>query len=720
MVQIHDLIKLFSQREVGDIQQLIKIIVEYCECDRIDDAASIYRILLKVSSGACGGPYPLGCSNSPKGMTTEFPAPQKEFSPTIHDRRNLFFSLARSLYKLGYYEDALLYFDSTIAQEPGHAEAYCDRGAVLARLTRHEEALLSYERAIRIDPQLAEAHANRGTALGRLHRYDDALAAFDRAIAIRPDIAAFHHNRGVMLASVHRYDDALRSYECLAVLLPDDATVHYNVAVVLAMMERYEDALVSYDRCIGIDHNLSAAHSNRGLVLIKLNRYEEALESYAEAKKIAPFVGDILFNMGIALGKLYRYNEALQSYDEAIALRPNFAEAHCNRGLVLSELGRNEEAVASHDLAIAIKPDCADLYSNRGVALARLNRHQDALINYDLAIRARPDSFSAHWNKSRSLLSLGEYMVGWRYFEWRKFRGRRIPSKVTCPETVDWRAMENKNILVYWEEGLGDTIQFCRYLPMVLQIVKSVSFSVPAELFDLFANSFPGVTMVLEHQISDKFDFCCAMMSLPLVFGTTLRTIPRGDPYLFAPADKTRAFAHRLGVRIRPRVGLVWNGGFRPEQPEVRMVNQRRNIDFSVFSELNIPGIDFFSLQKGEPAESKLGDEQSQYWKGSNFFNFASFLNDFSDTAGLIGNLDLVISVDTSTAHLAAAMGKPVWILNRFDGCWRWLTGRTDSPWYPTVRLFNQADSGAWPPVISEVRDKLNQHFFFDTTEAKV
>jgi len=710
MTSVDRTLSPFTLQRDSDILRLVKIASDCYEVGDLGDAASICRIALRFLPANYDAMRILGNIYLSDGRLVESLIMHENAFHINPNDPYVCFGIANILYTMENYDKSISYFNYAIINKHDYAEAYCDRGAVFARINRHDEALQDYERAIMINPQLAEAHSNRGTSLGHLKRYEEALDSFGLAIAVRPEISAFHRNLGVMLASLNRHKDALVSYERLATLDPNNATIHYNIANSLVNLQHYEEALLSFDRSIALNPHFVEAHTNRGLVLITLNRYADALASYEHAITLRPDVAELYFNRGAALGKLRRDAEALQSYDQAIALKFNFPEAQCNRGLTLIDLDRNEDAISSLDLAIEMNQNSAELYSNRGVALAKIKKHHEALINYDKSIRLKPDIHSAHWNKSRSLLALGEYSLGWHYFEWRKH-----PKKPFCQmsstETIEISKMENNEILVYWEEGLGDTIQFCRYVPMLAEICASVCFSVPVELRDLFALSFPNVSIVEDRQISDQFDISCALMSLPLAFGTTLDNIPGHDPYLFASDEKRDTFARRLGVKTRPRVGLVWNGGFRPEQPEVWAVNQRRNIDFSLISELNISSIDFFSLQKGEPAESALSAQQHRYWNGNNFYNFASDLENFSDTAGLISNLDLVISVDTSTAHLAAAMGKPVWIMNRFDSCWRWLTGRTDSPWYPTVRLFNQAEPGAWAPVISQIRHELGQYF---------
>jgi hypothetical protein len=259
--------------------------------------------------------------------------------------------------------------------------------------------------------------------------------------------------------------------------------------------------------------------------------------------------------------------------------------------------------------------------------------------------------------------------------------------------------------LLFEEQGLGDTIQFCRYVPLVAQRGARVILEVPPQLTRLAA-SLSGVAQVVEtgHPLP-AFDLHCPLLSLPLAFKTELATIPAAIPYLKADPDQSKAWQDRLGAKTKSRVGLVWSGGIRSNQPV--SVNQRRNIPLAKFAALKHPGVDFYSLQKGQPGESELTDLKRSQWSGPNILDFTGALKDFADTAAFIDNLDLVITVDTAAAHLAGALGKPVWILNRFDTDWRWLLDRADSPWYPTAKIYRQDTAGDWDSVLQRVKTDL-------------
>jgi hypothetical protein len=329
-------------------------------------------------------------------------------------------------------------------------------------------------------------------------------------------------------------------------------------------------------------------------------------------------------------------------------------------------------------------------------------------MSYDRAIALKPDLADAYWNQSLCLLLLGRFDQGWRQFEWRKRLNEPIAARsFPQPLWLGEHDIMGKTLFIWWEQGFGDTLQFCRYAKLVEARGAKVVMSVQEPLRELLKQISPTIEIIGPDDVPTDFDYHCPLLSLPLAFKTTLSNIPAKIPYLKSNVEKSLFWKEKLGEKSKLRVGLVWSGGFRPNQPELWSVNRRRNIPLAKLAALKHPGIEFFSLQKGQPAESELAELIREKWDGPHIFDFTSLLNDFSDTAALIKNLDLLISVDTSTAHLAGALGKHVWILNRFDIDWRWLLDTTDSPWYPTVKLYRQEKAGDWDDVVQRIRMDL-------------
>jgi tetratricopeptide (TPR) repeat protein len=603
--------------------------------------------------------------------------------------------------------------ERAVTLQPEEPLYHVDLANILAMQGLPLAALASYDRALVLHPELAIAHFNRANALRELRSLEAAVASYDRAIANRPDYAEAYCNRGVVLQEMGQLDAALASIDAALSLKPQYARGHLNRGLVLQRLGQPEAALQDFDQAIRLTPAYPLAHFNRGNVLQELERLEAALESYDRTIELRADFAEAWCARGLVLQKLQRLDAGLASYDRALSIKPDLAQAHCYRGNVLRQLGRFEEAIASFERAISLDPESVDAHANRGLVLYSMQRPQAAVDSFDRALALNPGLAEVQWNRALALLLGGDFERGWSAFEWRwrnphlylhDLRGR-----LSEPYWLGEEPLPGKTILLQGEQGLGDILQFCRYVPLVAAMGARVILEVPAQLATLLAN-LEGVTqLVTLGEELPAVDFSCSLMSLPAAFGTRLATIPGQIPYLHCGDAEKLFWKEKLGQHSKFRVGLVWSGGSRPHQPELRDVNERRNIPLEKLAPLANIDAEFYSLQKGEPAVSELAAAQSRSWNGPRLVDFTPLLSDFSVTAGLIENLDLVITVDTAIAHLAGALGKPVWILNRFDTCWRWLLERTDSPWYPTVKLYRQASPGDWDEVIRRVRTDLVQ-----------
>lgn len=509
------------------------------------------------------------------------------------------------------------------------------------------------------------------------------------------------HQRGL-------YEKALACFDRVVAKDPGHAQAHLNRGVVLLGLSRWPDAVMSLTQSLALDASSALAWSNLGVALKNLRQFHEALNCFDQALAREPSLVMALNNRGVVLRDLLQFDEAIASHRQAIALQPELVSAWNNLGLALKEAGRIEEALVAFDRALELEPAHALAWANKGVTLQAQQQSQHALVCYERALALRPDWPDLLWNQSHALLSLGEFEAGWHLFESRwtaQGTGMRLPH----PVSRQWQGQDpaGKTILVYHEQGLGDSLQFCRYLPGLAQRGATVLLQVPPALTRLM-RSLPGVTQVIERgQDLPAFDWHCPMMSLPLCMGAAPLDSAWSAPYLQADPLAVDAWTRKLGPRRRPRVGLVWSGGFRPDQPELHATNQRRNLPLHVMAGILRSDLEFYSLQKGEAAERELQEAAASVKEM--IIDHTDSLHDFAETAALVAQLDLVISVDTSTAHLAAAMGKPVWLLNRFDSCWRWRLSPVHSPWYPTLRLFNQPRGGDWLSVMDEVGRALDQ-----------
>jgi tetratricopeptide (TPR) repeat protein len=433
--------------------------------------------------------------------------------------------------------------------------------------------------------------------------------------------------------------------------------------------------------------------------------YQKALQLINEVIHLVPGYAIAHSNKGNILKELGRHKEALAALELAIKLDPSYAEAYVNKGNVLYEMTRYEDALTWFDKATSLQSNYAEAYSNKGNALVLLDRPQEAMECFNQATAINPGYVDAYWHKGLLQLIYGDYENGWQNYEARWFKSNPIQFQFTNTlrlESLD--SVSGKKILIWSEQGLGDTLQFCRYIKPLFDRGAQITFGVPAPVLNVLESLKKFCNLVdIKDAKNEGFDFQSPLLSLPLLFKTDLDSIPHQIPYLDVDQAQRSLYEQEILNKQNLRVGLIWNGGFRAEHPELWAVNKRRNIELDQIVALkDISGIDFYSLQKGDPAESELTVRKAQVWP--DLINCAHLLNDFTDTAALMECLDLIISVDTSSAHLAGALGKPVWILNRYDSCWRWLRGREDSPWYPTAKIYQQKQPGDWSEVISRVR----------------
>jgi len=510
---------------------------------------------------------------------------------------------------------------------------------------------------------------------------------------------------------------AIEAFNSALKIDPSNHLIYFNLGCAYHNIRSFNDALSQFKKSILIEPNFAESYFGIANVLSDVKCLDEALENFDNVLALAPAHIPALFNRANTLVALNRPHEALLSYNKTIELAPNHIQALFNRANTLADLNRPHEALLSYDKVIELAPTHFKAILNRGNTLSTIKCYQKALNDYEKALQIQPEFAEAHLGKAFLLLLSGQYLDGWKLYEWRwKIQGESLSSN--HPTAHLWTGVQslvNKTILLKSEQGLGDTLQFCRYVSLVKNMGATTILEVPKQLVSLLSE-MQGVDLLIENgQTCENIDFFCPLMSLPLTFSTTIDNIPFPTQYLYPNATKSQYWSKRLEHIQKFKVGLVWNGGKRHNQPRQDAINDRRNINLSLFSsKLNKVPVHFFSLQKGEPAENEILGNELNYWPSGNFHNYANELSDFSDTAGLISNLDLVIGVDTSTIHLSLAMGKPTWVLNRFDNCWRWLEERQDSPWYKSARLYRQKNYSDWDTVLDQVAEDLTRLNIYD------
>jgi tetratricopeptide (TPR) repeat protein len=526
-----------------------------------------------------------------------------------------------------------------------------------------------------------------------------------RPLQIDISTALQHHLAG-------RLSDAETLYREVLAADPNSADALHLLGVVAHQTGRIERAVELIRAAIAVNPAVAGYHCNLGVALGALGRLTEAIAAYQAAVECQPDLAEAITNMGALFAERGRLDEAMAHHRRAIDLSPNLAVARNNMGNVRLKQGHLDDAVACFRSAARCSPDSLEALCNLGVTLQLQGRLDEAIASYRTALDLRRDYPEAHFFLATALLASGDLAAGWQEFEWRRRTTEGIAAHRQTASLPQWRgeAAPGRTLVIHAEGGLGDTIQFCRYAPMAAVMGVRVVLAVQKPLVRLLQTLNSVDLVVAGAWKPHECDLYCPMLSLPFALGTTMASIPSAASYLQADAEQAATWRTRLAAIApdRPRVGLVWAGNPRSDIPGLAAIDRRRSLAPDRLAPLfDVPGLHFFSLQKDgpqAPQDFPLADHMHE-------------MEDFADTAALIANLDLVISVDTSVAHLAAALGKPVWLLERFDSCWRWLAGRRDSPWYPTIRLYRQPHPGHWDQVVTEVTRDLHK---FAATHTKL
>ena len=607
---------------------------------------------------------------------------------------------AISLHQQGRIVEAEAAYKTILNLDPNEFDALHMLGVINAQRNSFEEAEKLIRRALAVDRKVPPCLQNYGGVLCRLGRFTEAIEMYTSAIKLAPNYAPLYSDRGHALSALKRVIEALSDYDRALALKPDLADVWLARGSVLYDLKRNDEALHALNKAMALKSDVAEARLIRGNILFTLNRQTEALADFDKALALRPDMASAWLGRGNVFNTLNRNDDALAAYDKALTLNRDFAEAWLGRGHVFRNLGRHDEALTAYDKVLALKPDLPEAWYSRGNVFFDLNRDDEALENFGKAIDLRAENAEALLHKSLVKLSLGDFEEGWALYEWRwKSKFFASPVRFSQKPWLGDTDIAGKTVLVHSEQGFGDIVQFYRYLAELKKLDCKIIFETPAPLIPLFAAQKNNVQIITWGATHPHFDVHCPLLSLPHAFKTTLQTIPASIPYLFSSPEKLDHWRTKLGKKGKPRVGLAWSGN--PRNPDTR-----RNIPLELLLPKMSTGIEWHSLQK-----DIREDDRSSLKSNPAIIDYTASLNDFSDTAALIAELDLVISVDTVVAHLAGALGKPVWILLPFHPDFRWLRGRTDSPWYPTAHLFRQTYNGDWGDVIDQVSRELQMLF---------
>lgn len=577
-------------------------------------------------------------------------------------------------------------------------------GLVYLSAGQNEPALEWFDRALMLDPANREALSNRGLALQELGRTPEALAAYDEAVRAGCAKPALFYHRGNLLRAAGRLNEAIQSYDMALRLDPACPEALRAGALVLSDLRRFESALQFVDEALRLRPSFVEALIDRGNILQYLDRPLEALASYDAALAREPGRADLLNNRGSALLLLGRLAEAGADFDKALQIAPLLPQAWLNRGNLFLKLQEPQSALAAFEKAIALRPCYAEALCGRAVALKYLERFDEAIDAFDTALACDPASAHINNNKGALLLLRGNFAEGLDLYEYR-WSVSGTPKHTLAESVPEWKGekLDGCSIAVFDELGLGDAIQFVRYLPILAGQGARVTFFCRKKLHRLFKGLGTQITLSAEAGAKERFDYQIALSSLPRAFQTRLANIPAPLSYLSAEFLLVQKWAARIGPHGF-KIGICWRGN------QNINADPARSIPLGCFAKLAcIEGARLIGIQKMDgppdggslPGMIELGED------------FDAGPDAFIDTAAVMQNLDLIVTCDTSIAHLAGALGRPVFVLLKQVPDWRWLLGREDSPWYPAMRLFRQRERGNW----DEVFDRLVQAVLaFDLT----
>jgi tetratricopeptide (TPR) repeat protein len=583
------------------------------------------------------------------------------------------FERAFALHQKGRLAEAEPLYLQVLQGTPGDFAAQLLLGVLRGQQGRNQQALELLAAALAIDPYSDLALLNQGNVLAAMGRTKEALASYDRALVAHPGHADLRNARGLLLVSLRRFEAALTDLDAALAIRPDFAQAWNNRGNALQGLKQFAEALDCYDRALALHPSFPQGHNNRAN----------------------------------ALRRLGRFPEALAATDHALALEPGNAQSLNDRGNVLQDMNRLDEAIASYDGALALRSDYPDALNNRGTAWAGLMRFDAALADFESAIAHQPEAAQAYWSKGVALMRLGDLAQGLRLYEWRK----KLPAPIEARNyrQPHWTGAEDltaKTLFLYIEQGLGDTIHFYRYALLARARGARVILSVQDPIVRLLQDADADIEILGAAEVPQNFDYHAPLMSLALAFATTLAAIPAPIPYLRADPRRVKDWAARIGrngasaragatKKYEFKIGICWQGAASIAGRSFPLV--------ALAPISQIENVRLISLQKDGAAEiaaaglrvEDLGDD------------FDTGRNGFLDSAAVMESLDLVITADTALAHLAGALGRPAWVALRYVPDWRWFLGRSDSPWYPQLRLFRQPAPGDWTAIVAEMEAQL-------------
>ena len=606
------------------------------------------------------------------------------------------FNWGVALVDLGRHAEATSKFERAVEISPGHWRAWMALGDLQRRLGDLQGALRQYEHAAGIKTASLEPRLRQAETLLSLGRGSDALVVCESCLGDQPDNARALYLRGFIHQTQDRTDLAIADYDLALLFDPSNALAYLHRALARAAIGQLDIALEDFDQAIQLHPRNADAHCHRGVALSKMNRLDEAAAAFDQAIQLNPKHAVALVQRANARVKAGQLSAALNDYRAAIDIDPNNSDFHFNRGFALQEADQLDDALKSYQAALRLDPHNKAAQNNIAALLQTLDRLDEAFEHFDRAIEL--GHTEARWNKGVALLLKGDYAEGWPLYEARWDAGLGlVHTPFLEPRWTGTQDIKGRTILLHPEQGFGDTIHFCRYAPMVADLGANVILEVPPRLVEL-AKTIRGLHSVIAcGDERPSFDYHCPLLSLPLAFKTTLKSVPAHVPYLTATNERIAEWNQLLGSKSRRRIGIVWRGS--PHNKNDRY----RSMRLEEFAPIFAANFDFYSIQKD------VTTDEQRVLVEYGVHDLSTKQRDFADAAAICQLMDIVVTVDTAVAHLAGAMGMPTWILLCHAPDWRWMLHRTDCPWYPTAKLYRQLALNQWASPVNQILNDLKQ-----------
>ncbi len=690
-----DFIVLVMRWSVSSSSERLSSALGLHRAGQLPEAAAVYQQILSVEPQHADALHLLGVLANQLGkaeLAVDLISRSIAISPRVTEYHN---NLGNAHKARGSRNEAEKSYREAIALNPHNADAFTNLGALLEQQGRLEEAKASYQSATRAAPNMSLAQLSLGNLIVAAGNYKLGIKHLKKAISASPQHAPAHNALGNALFRLGENALAESSYRRALQIDPSNSDARFNLGNVYLSEKNYSGAIDVYKQVIALPAPQSDVYSNLGVAYLESEQLPPAMEAFVRAIELAPSNAEAHFNLGRLLAKQKDHHRAIESFDRAIELDPDYAKAFHSLGSSRQALGELAAAKAAYHRALDIEPEYTAVISNLASVLV-LQGSQEGADWFEKLVEQEPASAVAHWNLSTALLMLGDYIRGWKEYEWRwQWEGFTSPKRGFEQPQWNGEPLEGATILLHAEQGFGDTLQFIRYAPLVAQRGGRVVLEVQPGLKRLLQR-LPGIAECVEAgEPLPEFNYHCPMMSLAAVFGTTIETVP---PVPSGFLGHTGLISSQTKVNHDClKVGLVWAGNPKHQNDALRSISLAELLPLA-----KIDVVSFVSLQKG-PASAQTAEG---HWPVK-LPDLLSEAIDFAETAAIVTNLDLVITVDTAMAHLVGTMEKPVWILHSHIPDWRWGLQSETTPWYPTARLFRKSASAGWGGLIEHVASEL-------------